>query len=158
MDPRKSNEIKQTKSKYMTINFTSDYQFTTRLELEGEILEEVKETRLWCLILSSNLKWHSNTESIEKNAYKRMFILHNLVKFTLPTEELIHIYILYIRSVLENCAVVWHSSITLGEELELFRVQKTSYIMRKPWLKQIWKPWRKGENRTSLQKFCQKMH
>ena len=46
MDPRKSNEIKQTKSKYMTINFTSDYQFTTRLELEGEILEEVKETRL----------------------------------------------------------------------------------------------------------------
>ena len=46
MDQRKSNEIKQTKSIYMTINFTSDYQFTTRLELEGEILEEVKETRL----------------------------------------------------------------------------------------------------------------
>ena len=55
-----------------------------------------------------------------------MLILHNLVKFTLPTEELIQIYILYIRSVLENCAVVWHSSLTRGEELELERVQKTA--------------------------------
>ena len=86
----------------------------------------MKETRLLGLILSNNLKWHSNTESIVKNAYKRMLILHNLVKFTLPTHELIQIYILYIRSVLETCAVVWHSSITRGEELELERVQKTA--------------------------------
>ena len=119
-------KLNKQKSKYMTVNFTSEYQFNTRLELEGEILEEVKETRLLGLILSNNLKWHSNTDFIVKNAYKRMLILHNLVKFTLPTEELIQIYILYIRSVLENCAVVWHSSITRGEELELERVQKTA--------------------------------
>ena len=55
-----------------------------------------------------------------------MLILHNLVKFTLLTEELIQIYILYIRSVLENCAAVWHSSLTGGQELELERVQKTA--------------------------------
>ena len=55
-----------------------------------------------------------------------MLILHNLVKFTLPTHELIQIYILYIRSVLETCAVVWNSSITRGEQLELERVQRTA--------------------------------
>ena len=49
-----------------------------------------------------------------------------ILLFKLPTEELVQIYILYIRSVRENCAVVWHSSITRGEELELERVQKTA--------------------------------
>ena len=48
------------KRNYMIINLTSDYQ------LEGEILDEVKETRLLGLTLSSNLKWHSNTEAMVK--------------------------------------------------------------------------------------------
>ena len=53
-----------------------------------------------------------------------MLILHNLSKFSLPLEEMIQIYTLYIRSVLENSAVVWHSSISRGEELEIERVQR----------------------------------
>ena len=35
-------------------------------------------------------------------------------------------YTLYIRSVAEQAAVVWHSSITKGEELDLERVQKVT--------------------------------
>ena len=39
---------------------------------------------------------------------------------------MVNIYILYIRSILESSAVVWHSSITNGEEMELERVQKVA--------------------------------
>ena len=53
-----------------------------------------------------------------------MVILHRLGKFTLPISDLVNIYILYIRSVLEQSAVVWNSSITKGEQLEIERVQK----------------------------------
>ena len=53
-----------------------------------------------------------------------MIVLHNLFKFDLPMNEMIEIYTLYIRSVVENCAVVWHSSITRGEELEIERIQR----------------------------------
>ena len=35
-------------------------------------------------------------------------------------------YILYIWSVLESSAVVWHSSLTQGQELEIERVQKVA--------------------------------
>ena len=112
------------KSKYMVINFTRNYQFSTRLVLNGANLEEVKETKLLGLILRNDLKWHSNTEKLVKNAYKRMIILHNLTKFSLPLHEILQIYVLYIRSILENCAVVWHSSLSRGEELEIERVQK----------------------------------
>ena len=55
-----------------------------------------------------------------------MTILQKLYAFNVPEEELLEIYILYIRSVLESSAVVWHSSLTQGQILELERVQKVA--------------------------------
>ena len=53
-----------------------------------------------------------------------MIILHNLCDFNVPVEDLLTIYILYIRPVLEQSAVVWHSSIIRGEQMDIERVQK----------------------------------
>ena len=108
----------------MTVNFTKKYQFSTRLSLDGNNLEEVQETKLLGLTLRNDLKWHSNTDSIVKNAYKRIIIMHNLASFDLPVTEMVGIFTLYIRSVVENCAVVWHSSLTRGEELDIERIQR----------------------------------
>ena len=55
-----------------------------------------------------------------------MSILTNLFKFSIPREELIDIYILYIRSVVEQSSTVWHSSLTKGEKYDLERVQKVA--------------------------------
>ena len=55
-----------------------------------------------------------------------MIIIKNLFKFNVPISDLVLIYTLYIRSVLEQSAVVWHSSITKGEELDIERVQKVA--------------------------------
>ena len=55
-----------------------------------------------------------------------MIILKNLYHFNLPLSEMLLIYSLYIRSVLEQAAVVWHSSLTKGEQLDLERVQKVA--------------------------------
>ena len=112
------------KSKYMTINFTDNKQFSTKLCLDGTQLEEVGQARLLGVIIRNDLKWHSNTDLIVKKAYQRMIILHNLFNFDLAVEEMLDIYILYIRSVVENSAVVWHSALTLGEELDIERIQK----------------------------------
>ena len=83
-----------------------------------------EETRLLGIILRDDLSFKSNTEQITRNAYKRMVILHKLGKFSLPISDLVNIYILYIRSLLEQSAVVWNSSITRGEQLDIERVQK----------------------------------
>jgi hypothetical protein len=40
-------------------------------------------------------------------------------------EDLVHIYILYIRSVLEYCSVLWHSTLTGDQSQNLEKVQKT---------------------------------
>ena len=122
----KKMKLNFRKSKYMTFNFTKNYQFSTRLKLENNLLEEVKETRLLGLILNNQLSWQSNTSFLVKKAYKRMPILHKLFEFDVPRSDLLEIYILYIRSVLENSATVWHSSITQGQEMEIERVQKVA--------------------------------
>ena len=58
--------------------------------------------------------------------HTRMIIIHNLFKFGLPSKDMVEIYILYIRSVVENSAVVWHSSLTVADRLSIERVQKVA--------------------------------
>ena len=103
-------KLNSDKSKFMVVNFTEKYQFNTRLNIENEMLKQVRETRLLGVIVNEQLTWHSNTDHIVKKAYTRMVLLHNLFDFGLPITEMINIYILYIRSILESSAVVWHSS------------------------------------------------
>ena len=78
------------------------------------------------VISNDQLSWQSNTTFIVEKVFKRMPILHRLYEFDVPRSDLIEIYILYIRSVLESSATVWHSSVTKGQEMEIERVQKVA--------------------------------
>ena len=53
-----------------------------------------------------------------------MIILINLFQFNVPLKEMMIIYFLYIRSVVEQSCVVWASSITEDECLDIERTQK----------------------------------
>ena len=55
-----------------------------------------------------------------------MQLLHNVAKFTTQTAHLKSIYTTYIRPVLEQSSVVWHSTLTLENSLDLERVQKAA--------------------------------
>ena len=110
-------KLNSDKTKYMIFNFSKKYQFNTRLDLDGQFLKQVHETILLGLILRDDLFWKSNSTSITRRAYSSMIILKNLMSFSVPFKDLIEIYILYIRSVVEQSAVVWHSALTKGEHL-----------------------------------------
>ena len=56
----------------------------------------------------------------------RMGLLHKLIEFGVPKKDLILIYTLFIRSICEQSAVVWHSSLTQENRNNLERVQKTA--------------------------------
>ena len=55
-----------------------------------------------------------------------MRLLHKLVEFGVPREDLKIIYILFIRSCLEQSCQVWHSSLTLENLTDIERVQKSA--------------------------------
>ena len=88
------------------MNIYCYYQFNTRLKLEGQKLEQVQKTKLLGLIIQDDLSWKANTSQLTKKAYSRMIILKKLVQFSVPLEDLIQIYTLYIRSVAEQSSVV----------------------------------------------------
>ena len=119
-------KINQKKTKTMIFNFTHNYQFMTRLSLNGEYVEVVPETKLLGTIISNDLTWNSNTSNIVRRANARMVLLRKLAEFGAPVNDLKTIYISYIRSVLEQSAVVWHSSLTEENISDLSRVQKTA--------------------------------
>ena len=119
-------KLNTDKSNYMIFNFSKSYQFNTRLYLKDNLLNQVRETCLLGVIISDNLKWHSNTANLVIRCYQRMLILRNLSTFHVPVEDMVNIYCLYIRSVAEQSSVVWSSSITTGEEYDLERIQKVA--------------------------------
>ena len=122
----KQMKLNKTKTNYMIFNFSKNNKFNTRLTLEGTKLDQVQETKLLGLVLRDDLSWRSNTNELTKRAYSRMLIIKNLVKFDIPLVDLVQVYILYIRSVMEQSAVVWHPAITKGEQRDIERTQKVA--------------------------------
>ena len=112
------------KSKVMVFNCTRNYQFATRIHLNDQQLETIHETKLLGTVISSDLKWHANTETLTQKGYQRMTILRKLYEFDIPTEDLVVIYNQYIRSTLEFNSSVWYSSITNEEREDIERVQR----------------------------------
>ena len=53
-----------------------------------------------------------------------MTMLTKLKYVGVPTYDLLEIYILYIRSLLEYCSVVWHSTLTVEQSQQIENVQK----------------------------------
>ena len=141
-------KINPQKTKLMVINFSKKHQFATRVYLENQLLEIVSETKLLGCIITSDLKFEKNTEYIIKKAYTRMSILHRLYSFNLPVDDLVHIYIMYIRSILEQNVAVWHHSLTVDNSEELERVQK---VALKIILKENYLDYPKALKETNLQ-------
>ena len=118
--------LNQKKTKVMIFNFTNNYQFTTRLKLNDETLEIVNKTKLLGVIFTDDLKWDENVKYLVKRAYQKMQILRIAATFGASIEEKREIYILYVRSTLEQSCVVWSSRLTAKNIIDLERVQKAA--------------------------------
>ena len=110
----------------MVFNFTHNYQFSTRMYIQDNLLEIVDQTKLLGTIITSDLTWWENTNSITKKAYQRLEMIRKLCQFSVPITDLSHIYILYVRSLLEFNCCVWNFDLTLAEEYDIERVQRVA--------------------------------
>ena len=116
--------LNKRKTKAMIFNYSKDHQFSTSLTIDDEKLEIVEEAKLLGVILTNDLKWNQNTDYLVKKAYCRMELLRRVAEYSSSIEDLKIIYTMYIRSILEQACVVWHSSLTQENCEDLERVQK----------------------------------
>ena len=119
-------KINENKTKTMIFNYTNNYQFTTGLKINDKDIDVIDSTRLLGTIIQKDLRWDLNTAQVVRKANARMEILRRVSSFGAPIQDLKDIYILFIRSLLEQSATVWHSSLTEENAQDLERVQKNA--------------------------------
>ena len=116
-------QLNETKSNYMIFSRSST-EFATRLTMNGNTLERTEEVKLVGVWVTTFLDWDKNSHELCKKAFARMTMLTKLRYVGTSMEDLIDVYILYIRSILEYCCVVWHSTLTVQQSTDIENVQK----------------------------------
>ena len=117
--------ISEKKTKAMIFNFTDNYKFTTRIKLKGSNIEVVDSMKILGTVVNTKLSWDENCSLIIKKVNARMQLLRSIQSFGASIEEMVHLWIVFCRSVLEQSCVVWHSSLTQENKDDLERMQKT---------------------------------
>ena len=117
-------KINEEKCNYMVFS-RSEVQFATRLTMNSVKLDRVNECKILGLYISDDLSWSRNCREICTKAYSRLQMITKLKYVGVNIDDLLDIYILYIRSITEYCSVVFHSSLTTELSSKLERIQKT---------------------------------
>ena len=110
----------------MVFNPCTSIDLSPEFFLDGNDIQVVDEIRLLGLIITSDLKWTSNTENLVNKANKRLWILRRLKNLGASQSDLVDIYLKQIRCVLELAVPAWSGSINLADQIDLERIQKST--------------------------------
>ena len=117
--------ISETKTKSMIINFTKNYQFQTRLQLNNQNIEVVDQMKILGTIITNTLSWDENCSRIIQKVNARMLLLRKVFSFGSSNEEMVGLWKTFCLSILEQSCAVWSNGLTAENEADLERTQKT---------------------------------
>ena len=117
-------KLNEAKCTYMIFSRTKT-DFTTRLTVNGNYIEQINVSKILGITVAVDLTWSANCQEICRKAYSRLSMITKLKYAGVSTEDLIEIYVLFIRSIAEYCSVAFHSSMTKENSEELEQIQKT---------------------------------
>ena len=98
--------------------------FMPQFKVGTEELNVVEEMKLLGLHITTDLKWHANTQNMIKKANSKLWILRRLKRLGADQKDLTDIYCKQIRCHLEFATPVWQGAITKGERSDIERVQR----------------------------------
>ena len=116
-------KLNEAKCSYMVFTRTKT-EFATRLTINNSHMEKVSVQKLLGVWISEDLSWSRNCKEICKKAYSRLSMITKLKYAGVSLEDLLDIYVLFIRSTTEYCAVAFHSSLTIEQNDKLEQIQK----------------------------------
>ena len=122
--------INKRKTKAILFNRARNYDFMPHLTIDGsEPLDVVEEIKLLGVVISSDLKWRSNTTSMVKKAFTRLWILRRLKALGASSDELLDVYEKQVRCIVEYASPVWTGGLTQDETNQIERVQKAAFAI-----------------------------
>ena len=114
--------LNESKTNYIIFNRTRD-PFATRLTINGQWMQRKESIKLLGVWLDEDGGWSKNTQELCKRAYSRLSMLTKLRYAGVSIEDMLVVYKMHIRSCLEYCSVVHHSSLSIQQAAALDRCQ-----------------------------------
>ena len=93
-------KLNTSKCKFMLFNPTHNYDFIPELEVEGIRMDTMEDMKMLGLVVSNDLSWKSNTDTMVIKAYKRLWMIQRLKSRGANMDDLTDIYTKQVRSVL----------------------------------------------------------
>ena len=84
-------------------------------------MEVIDEIKLVGLIITDDLSWTKNTDSLVRRAFAKVWILRRLKALGALRKSLLLVYYRHVRSILEFGAPAWNGAITTREAAKLER-------------------------------------
>ncbi|CAH1230646.1 INPP5B [Branchiostoma lanceolatum] len=112
------------KCKVLHIYFSKVPYPTPSLKINNIELQQVKVMKILGVFLQHDLRWNSHVDAICSKSSQRLFLLRKLKHFHIPTEDLVTVYVTYVRPVLEYAATIWHSGLTTTLSNRIEKVQR----------------------------------
>ena len=116
--------LNEEKSNYIVFT-RSKNEFATRLKINEAPIKRLSVVKVLGVWLQEDMGWEENTKQICKKAFSRISILNRLKYVVICIEDLLTIYILFIRSLAEYCSVAFNTSLTQSQSKKIETIQST---------------------------------
>ena len=113
-----------TKTKEMVIPFSKVARDIPGIVVNGTTLGRADIVKLLGVQLSNDLSWDPHVEFIVQKAQSRLFCLNMLRRAKMSARDIIAIFCLKIRPILEYAAYVWHPGLTTEQTEAIEAIQK----------------------------------
>ena len=117
-------KLNAAKCHAMVITFMKRPLVFENLLIGNVELDTVKFAKILGVIVQSNLKWDLHIKDTMLRCNRKLYMLRRLKSFNFPRNDLLTIYMGYIRPVLDYCVPVFNGNITQEQILNLERIQK----------------------------------
>ena len=127
---KKKMKINMKKTKVIPFNFTKSMDFIPELSFPGgDNLEVIYQTKLVGVIIDSSLSWGPHVEHTVKKANQKLWLLIRFKNLGAECDQLLTLYQLKIRCLLEFAAPAFHGALTKQQSNDLEMIQKKSFAI-----------------------------
>ena len=117
-------ELNVSKTKEVIIDFRRSSHTPDPLMINGQLVEQVSSFKFLGTVISDDLKWDTNINSIVKKCHQRLHFLRQLKKFRLSTSLLLRFYSAVIESILSFSITVWYGNASQEDKDKLDKIVK----------------------------------
>ena len=117
-------KINESKCNVITFNRSTKNIAPKQLLLNGNELNSAAKIKLLGVIITNDLRWRENTSELCKKVNKKFYMIWKLKEFGFKKEELLTLWKVVLRPIVEYAAPLWHSGLIESDIRKLERLQR----------------------------------